>query len=591
MMAILLHAGGSVLLADNPKADLGSGTYAYQVYDNDAAGPDSLHVKSNRTIKATGPCFAFPDDGIEITETNNQGKDIHAATATGRSAGDKIFYTVQGEFITEGTGGGGGRGVKTWEAEYGTASVDIIAVPAYLYADATAAVPVKFQVKDLGDQVELTEVTVRFYVDAFPAFEYNATQSFAAAHTKTATWHVEDGMGATSGNGTTDTYIAWIPITAATFKHGNCDVQRDTTSNAVFVVKVKAKTVGSEMSAIAAASKIDDSAARPTVFGDKEVEVIEIEVNGDQGVGEQWSVMKAATKQAAIHRQAAIQADHLWNSLNGGGPWGGKMHPYKIATGRQGVLALDWDDCIMEVLRSDTIRETKTWLKDEWSSTGEFTHKVRIKVTGETIGCYFGVSWPHHSGNVPVLGGPGMRLDKNSGVSNITLFNSGKATAKIEDADGDNSLGMTLASTAFSIGGALATGGWSIALNIASAALSLASDLTSPQPEGAGHAAIHFIWMDQLPGQANPTRTQIHSPYEATNNFNPPEASPREMNRTSVPLVVGGTYVGHVVLNTAICKTSANWYTWCQIWGSAKYFLDDEEWSGNTVTVYSVITD
>jgi hypothetical protein len=58
-----------------------------------------------------------------------------------------------------------------------------------------------------------------------------------------------------------------------------------------------------------------------------------------------------------------------------------------------------------------------------------------------------------------------------------------------------------------------------------------------------------------------------------------------------VSLVVGGTYVGHVVLNTAICKTSDNWYTWCQIWGSAKYFLDDEEWSGNTVTVYSVVTD
>jgi hypothetical protein len=144
---------------------------------------------------------------------------------------------------------------------------------------------------------------------------------------------------------------------------------------------------------------------------------------------------------------------------------------------------------------------------------------------------------------------------------------------------------MTLASTAFSIGGALATGGWSIALNIAAAAMSLASDLNSPQPEGIGNAAIHFIWLHRLPGQAKSTPFQRHPPLEATKNFNPP-ATPRDMNR-AISIVVGGTYVGHVTLNAAICKTSVNWYTWCQIWSSAKYSLGDGKWSDNTVTVFS----
>ena len=145
---IVMWGTACISYAAEPRVDLRKGNKGSVTFSNNEDGPDILRVShDSRIMIATGPCSSS-NDSVSVYPTHQKGKSINGAWAFGRKKGDSVAYAVNGKFANNSSRMGVVKNKKTseWTAEYGTPKIIILAVPEYLYANATADVPVKFQI-------------------------------------------------------------------------------------------------------------------------------------------------------------------------------------------------------------------------------------------------------------------------------------------------------------------------------------------------------------------------------------------------------------------------------------------------------------
>lgn len=541
-MAWLLLVGGFVV-ADDPTADLGSGTYAYQTYDNSAAGPDELNVKSDRTIKATGPCFAFPDDGIEIAVTNNQGTDIVAANATGRSAGDKIFYTIQGDFVA----GGGTGPTPCWEAEYGNARIIVTKVPDYVYANATGYIPIQFKITGLGSKVDISDVTVSFFYDTSRVAAYpssgNAVSTTARADGE------NDGTGPklNTADDTTlsDEYIVWVSPTVVGSGMLVLDAD-DINDNVAFHLYVTAKEHGSNDDEVTLQtwrySQANDPAilqhARPKIYGTSRVAVVEL---GEPQ--KSWSIYDGTgqdhQRQERIHAEGEKEYKELGSGTYGVEQFAGK------AQARQAPDSGDNDEMSLYVMIKDSGTPANGYLTNEEAYTLN-------RYYGETIGTYFGVSYGLRD-DVQCLpaGKKGVDLAATSGPARLYWCEKGKYECWVDGPNNNGTVNWSgITSGMFAVAWGLSSTGWGVPAGILSGLFATIAAVDLDPGTSDGSAYCWGEWRRQEVGGATHTYAMIDQKQDGNGTLSP--AGYVNMNKDFSSIRVGETYVGVITVGASV---------------------------------------
>lgn len=420
-------------------------------------------------------------------------------------------------------------------------TVDVTEVPEYIYADATAAVPVRFKIQGLSEQVEIGSVDVSFYLDGNKVFEYN-----------NAAFAKNDGFGI-KGNGQSDTYTAWVPISE--FRSSACMLAGDTTENCAFSILVNnAKTAGTTQIIEKIRSDPSENSAKPLVFGDKEVKVVEIYVNN--GIGNEWTVLDTATKQTRVDTQATAKYIHKSGLLHAFSP--GYPHECDGTTcngpGFPGSLS-GFDIFYQTATRTSTSRELEVYLKDDADyGVGGGGEEILSRMYGETIGCYFGFSYGHR--DVVVLGNaPGMDLNVKSCNCDVTMFDDGKLSMWIEDISsptGTNQAGI--AAGLLTVGWGLASTGWGIPLGVAAGVYTIiASQEGTPSPDVA-EVTCYTVW-DHTVGKGPSTPAYLYPPaYRMENGAATSVSYP--MSRNGFPGGVGQTWKAYIILNACVSTVS-----------------------------------
>jgi len=385
----------------------------------------------------------YPWEYVDI-ETDPDGLSPNANPDTAQAIKIEVALTAStaGTFPLRGEGnlkppGGGGGQPPHWSAKMKDRGVEIIRVPDYLYADATAAVPVQFEFFGMGDEVEIDEdsaLTVTFNVDGQLRLQEDYRDRFAAG----------DGFGA-KGNGTADTYTVWVPIEDIR----NIEVQDDLTDEAYFTVLVRAREASSGDDFEWYSNSVDDQGARPEVYGDASIQVIEI------GTNDQWSVLDEDKLQTRPDNLGSPKWDHIAS----GGQHGTDCpsdFPHDASSQGCGMAMGNFETYTNSVEATNKKRKVTVVLDDGYDHF-YYDNTIRNRRWDVRIGTWFGVSYGRR--DVQVIGAPGMDLSVDEGGCGLSLFSDGKIKYRIEDVDDTQGNNLGIAAGALTIAWGLASGG------------------------------------------------------------------------------------------------------------------------------------
>ena len=423
--------------------------------------------------------------------------------------------------------------------------IDIILVPEYLYADATAAVPVKFKFIDMGGTVEVGKVEVKFVVDGALKIFKDYSNRFAK----------DDGFGEV-GNGQSDTYTVWVPI--SDFKP--IEVEDDLTDNCFFLVHAKARPLGeTEWEWFTSAESDPD--AKPEVFGDASIEVVEI------GKDDGWSPIEVSKLQ---YRPDDICGVRRVDHVDGIPCRPATPYPHDTEVSCcmwQGY----WDHMGAWSNWSDEQGKFKALARLTEDDDGDWpaiyprgTDNLHASCADVKLGTWFGVSWPHK--NVYVISGPGMDLDKRTGKSGMTWFPQGKINWHISGLSEPESLNV----------GGVAVGvltvAWGLAcvnpvpivLGVSAGLAQMMFSIPITESESdAAEVAAYFIYMRRPPSAedwlSEPLREAI---VENTNNDM--SGIPRPMNKNDLMLEVGESYLFVVSVSAEAVEQNGEDWPWVQ---------------------------
>lgn len=500
-----------------------------------------------------------------------------------------------------------------WAANVNGCQITILKMPQYIYADAEAAIPIQFRVEMPGDKVAITSLTVSFYADGRKLIDYDGLTTMAAGDGTCA--RGDSNTEAPFGNGTCKVYTVWVPTSV--FRNDACDVSGYTVSDPFFKLTVAARATDQQGNPISIGGMTNDvalPACKAAVFGDRHVKVIDIgwnptpytnPQNNDSGFAKTWSINENAsgTAQTRIHREATIGQDHMSPGHNSDWPRDPNRPPTISYSDCECLPFHPMSRCGMATWPFATVqpfnkpyhnwtsgvacRDTngtqvgvKCELYQEWGSV-EPGWKFRNKVTGETTGCYFGVSYGHRPNNIPVLvdaglqNAQGMDLAIISGHANMYFCPDARLYIdqyRIGPA-GDNAaggLGMGFASSACSIGAALCTGGWSAALSIAAVSLALAPNIETPNNDGAVHCVGKGTWILKRVQMAAHGVDVAGVNSDCVTDVQGQDLSANMSYRDEVR--VGDTWVGNVTLNCSNQSTTA-YQLWKKSHSEIRYYL------------------
>ena len=591
------------------EANLNGGNKAHSIYSNLKGSLDELIVDSGdpcRIIQPRGKLVAIPPVRKTHVYQRRTGQRITAAMALGRIEGQSVHYEVRGIFVKKPKGGGNSVGVvskeETWVAKYDAANVKILAVPKYLYANATAAVPVKFQVcRHDGtpmDKVWIDNVRVTFVSEGN---EYIINQCpFAKAFRKDRKWTTPSGnMDGTEeiGNGQTDTYVAWVPIRF--FKAIN--LKQDTTDKCGFKLRVQARDIargdGTTVFTVMSTRESEAHNGKPKIFGDINVKVCELKTNSTD-----FSILERKTKQSCTFRDPIVEMWHV-DSCDFLKPKGFKPHKYEKGsncpscsnTGHNSqypgkdvfrfygtpnletTKPSEGDKTKIKILQclkdgKEVDEDNRTFMYDitgqiyehhtsppSWGE-GQHIHpdwvKVEYRTLDLTIGCYFGASYRHVSVQALGTSGKGMDLreDKDEQIIPVHAFKGGIVNLTVDDLgvvqkpmmNWSNILGLTtdLVFKGISLG----LPGWGTLVSISKSFVGAITKnmiiLNASASIDNGEAYAVGFWTRVKPdGEEFPDND---SKWQINNHSDKPESRGRDLVSKGLPMEVGDVYVATI---------------------------------------------
>jgi len=494
-------------------------TWTYNEQEDKTTGPGTTPVYLSRTA------VYIVTAGCSCDETN------HDVTITGKDKVDpadetRCGFTTTGSLTLTATCDATSISVST--SDVYVLGLDILQVPEYIYADGIGAVPVQFQI--LG--YPQAGVTMSNSGSDEVEFLYQSDQQGGGGLEEGFTYAVANGFAkgdgfGDQGNSDTDTYWLWVRNNACTFQW--CDVDGDTTDEgmAEFRVTMHVDTDG-QPSEIKLESIVEDEpepwfdydADDPDGFidenfGDEEVEVVVL--NDEEA--EDISLFKAATKQTKLNTDPSFRVMHVGTGCGSVVPgctapcWTGTRHNTSSCGGAwddytrhgtvHGFKDGDWEANHIGASASGKKMQTRAWMSNGWGnrSWGERFHMGNYS---NTVGVYFGFSYGTRA--VGCLGGdPGMDLsqDGTGGSLNkcaVQMFNNdAKRKWSVWDVDpGGTSFG-SLGAGAFTLMGALTTGGWSAVFWMSAWALSTFTP-SEVDNDNRGEAAWHPVRIHKLSG-------------------------------------------------------------------------------------------
>jgi len=156
------------------------------------------------------------------------------------------------------------------------AKVDVCDVPPFLFASATYATPIKFDIKGFGSTVELNQVSVTLNINGETyVWDYSLGQRFTG------------GSTINRENGEHHQYTAYVPHTMYdTVSIGNIHRTKD----ANYVISISCREAGSGGSYLSLSSKASDNDANVTFFADDSLLALDLPV--ETGVLNAYEVSK-----------------------------------------------------------------------------------------------------------------------------------------------------------------------------------------------------------------------------------------------------------------------------------------------------------
>jgi len=307
--------------------------------------------------------------------------------------------------------------------------VDVLGVPQYLFASASYATPIKFQIKGLGSQVFIHDVQADFYIDD----TYQWTSLMGMRFTA--------GVGTIRGNGTTDTYTCYVP--AAFYEVFNLG-SAHRTDNARFVVWVSCSTDG-VAPVVDIKSELTDPQSAPAMFFDPYIFAVEPGIPGVHpgGIRIYSGVSITSGTQAEVGESPRASYQHILRSSGLGGYCDPSVWPVPhdepeemedLPNGRAGMNYM-WgmynDTHEASVTPGAMCISTRLYDDSDWLHTDPlppFDQGCKARVYGYRRGGYFCVSYGGRQLAAGILGtNPpeyAMDLSKTSGNFDWQMFNS-----------------------------------------------------------------------------------------------------------------------------------------------------------------------
>lgn len=583
-------------------------------------GTQDLKVKNPKSLKlqimkAEDFTIIRGSNVRRTVNTNASTDQLHQVANIDIPESEDVLYHVVGNKSAGGTGGSGsGAGTNTWWAQYtNMGSVKIIAVPKYLYANATAAVPIKFQIVGAGEQVEIAEdVSVMFFLDGHKVF--TQVCKYAAAHRKDASWDVVvnevpmmDGTGAVDNN-TTDTYVAWVPVGADTFRAAGCNITAETTKEAFFQIEVKIK--GPSGAVVAKLSSPEDAGCRPAIFGSTKIKIIEL-----YGPNTEFSILEDATRQQRCHRSPS----DVWQHVDDEDRSDTDFHPATEtwphiypnhgcrhcpgAGGLTGDLLVWLDDKTrtVDMAKDGDKKEAEIYLM-MFSRQGRAAwQKLQRQSFDLTLGCYFGVSYAHAQVTATNAAGMDLRSDRCTQTDLINALTNGVPELYV----GDLGVGAPPQGSMINwgqIGGAIydtATAvvavsqpWWGVAMFVVGSGVKVIADHTAAEPPNgpndAGEVYAVGSWQ-VVKGDGTPSpAVEAFAPvsHDGTGGATKAIVGSKTLSKLNMPFEVGDTYIGAIRLGAVIMMRTPPFQggpDWEKISAYAKYKLTSGTFADNNM--------
>ena len=445
--------------------------------------------------------------------------------------------------------------------------VDVLSVPEFLFASATYATPIKFQVNGFGDYVHIEDLEVDLYIDGnLEVTIDDLDDRFAAG----------DGEGSV-GNGTTDTYTCFINHD----EYRYIGVNEHRTDDVYFVVRASCNSYPSG-TAYELESAPTDEEATPKLFADIVLIVAEPGVDDEPGSIDGMNIF------GPVCLDGEAKYEHWSLTYDSMDIWGfedcdGKPMPH---FDDEEVLA-PFEDHTQE--KFDISEQSEylegmglyTRLLDEWSPVWFRDNGFANKYYGVRRGVYF---CPSYGGkDVVVLTGDehAMDLSKNHGQSILYLYRTGKYKLEI-DCGEDDGLNCGSVSGLLAIGWALlGIPGtpitfplWSGVCGTGSALFALIDEADDPTNDGTAEATLYVRKVKQPFGFA----PSIEESDETVQN---PASSPQTLSKpVTYPetYFVGDNIAAFIEFESACSTTTFDaWFGENDVWSKASFWCEGEE--------------
>jgi hypothetical protein len=476
--------------------------------------------------------------------------------------------------------------------------VTVDRVPMYLYADATAAIPITWTVWDIGNPfAEIHSVVVEWH-------DGNGIVTSAELKSRTAKG---DGFGPAVKNNdinTLDTtYTTWVPNSLI-----STDIPEDTTNEAYFIVRVVASSHGTDSTRYHLVSDHEadwdhvpgpslcldfgvNDGCNPRRFYDINMKVVELYTSSAE-----FSVLEAATRQTRCMRPAMSK----WMVWGHGdtGTWEYEDEPYETEPN-----SIDFE-MLAFANHAKTSKAASEGDKKEMMVSGslfsndpgaEFWSRVEGVLYDQTLGCRFGVSYPHvPPSQIAVLAEPaepGLDLRNNKSTQQTFVLALTHGTPELYIGD----LGKTptspniawdMCNSAYDMTTALLAiwhPGYSAAMFIVKeAATLLFKHLKVPSAEPYDRAEVYAIagWT-QIKADGTPNNLPV---FRYRKSATPGGAfvpdSNYDLSEDNLQLEVGDTFVGAIRIGASFMLESVSRgdgrdYDWDKISAYAKYKLTE----------------
>ncbi len=380
-------------------------------------------------------------------------------------------------------------------------SLTLTHCPRSMYANATAAMPVTFEVEDFGKAVTVRNLRVRLLLNKKLGFEYVADKTFSQ----------NDGMDPLK-NGSSNRYTLWIPINDTTFRAPSCLVEGKQTRDVAIEVTAEVSSPGRPPVTLSAlAEKHHNKGGMRISFYDKRFDVIEI---GIQAVGQ-------SERLTLNHNQPATRRVEFVGKDERGIP---TYTVYKSEAELADPAALGdlgfFQQRLTRKKEKNAIELDCQLSVNPWFagiSSESQTRPIRAIAGDETLGVQFGVSFPHLKITPAVLSAlygekaRGMDIRTDMGQAAAMAFPNFTTTLHVEQtrspawwwlivgvavmglltawAIWKKRLGMVLSS------GVALAGLWVVA--------------ASPATRYSASASIHGFYSVRMPGQSRPGTVRV----------------------------------------------------------------------------------